>query len=834
MTSPLRPVLTVQALKDAYEALRRSEVVDGHPLFGFMLVRQKLHHPAALRGNAVERRAVLDVLIDIATIQLSHLRSLYDRPPADLYASLTTALAELEQDGLPNNDQLVGCSFIYHRYVRADLDLSVQEIYEYLRYDERQGRRRTNKYWEILLGEFIHRETHVRAQERANRCLLAIPRTQYAQLLSQQVIVDALLQLINDHTQPMQLLVYGVSGGGKTTIALQLSEALISTNRIVDVAWIDLRSQSRTLKLPSEERLASLICQQLQLPRHPAMTALQDLLSYLHILINEDQQLLVVLLHVDEWQISLQDAWQWLSHCMVIATSETPMGAWQGVEIDCPPLDEEDTVMLFDYFVKRHPLVKESPPDRLYDYLWDFTGGNPRSLRNYFRAWVTNPTEEPIYFLPTQDNIREIWQRLSTSNRQLWLLIDLMTIAQNRLSHQELMSETEDTLLSTRETVETDIAQLLQVGLIEQHSVDSRGKYYRIPEDIRDNIIQNALSEPLFSDHIDRLLSLTSEDKKLSFGFLQQIFALPFEISNLSRWLPSTHEYIRMSGQWDTWLTFIETLLQTGKLSTEDEAWFELEAITTLRWLGRFDEALHRLESLATPVNRVEDKRLLGAIGIEQSTILFYKNYINQSLEAAHEAHRLLSPIEDETSELLQRNQVAIIRALIETQPDEAQYWLDNIVVQGPTILNLVVELKLKQGNVNQALHAAKQVMSQLRDDDPNYSRAHNILAKVLIANKQYKKAIDEFAFAINRLQPKKDLVALARLYNNRSVALMYEGGLDEAEESLQLSLMLHKDLEDMHGWNISRENLQLIHDLQMKGFRSLRDSDFPYSSRLL
>jgi Flp pilus assembly protein TadD len=183
----------------------------------------------------------------------------------------------------------------------------------------------------------------------------------------------------------------------------------------------------------------------------------------------------------------------------------------------------------------------------------------------------------------------------------------------------------------------------------------------------------------------------------------------------------------------------------------------------------------------------------------------------------------------------MQRNQAAIIRALIDSQPDEAQLWLDRAVEQSPAILNLVVELELKRGNVSLALRAAKQVLSQLSEDDPNYSRAHNILAKALIAAEQFNRAIDQFALAINLLQPKKDLVALARLYNNRSVALMYEGGLDEAEENIQSSLMLHKGLEDLHGWNIARENLQLINDLRAKGFRSLRDSDFPpYSSKLL
>jgi tetratricopeptide (TPR) repeat protein len=539
--------------------------------------------------------------------------------------------------------------------------------------------------------------------------------------------------------------------------------------------------------------------------------------------------------HADEWEAAIQEAWVWLSHCMVIATSARPLGSWQGVEIDCPPLDEEDTIILFDYFFKRHPSPKQPPTDSLYDYLWDLTGGNPRTLRNYFRAWIAGLSDEPIHEPASQDNIKAIWQYLPNTSRQLWLFIDLLTIAHNRLDHQQLIADTEHTLSVPRETVEVDIEHLIQVGLIEQHTIDSRGKSYRIPDDIREAVVKNALTKPLFTDHLDRLLLLADSAKELSFGFLQQIFMLPFEISNLSRWLPSAHEHIRMLGQWDNWLYFVETLLQTHKLSQEDVMWFELEAITALRWLGQFDEALHRLELFISQANKTADKRIIGAGYIEKANLLFYKNYIHQSLEAAYDAHQWLSPIEKPASDLMQRNQAAIIRVLIESQPDEAQLWLDRVVGQSPAILNLVVELELKRGNIGQALLAAKRVLTDLSEDDPNYSRAHNILAKVLVAAEQFNKAVDQFALAINLLQPKKDLVALARLYNNRSVALMYEGELDESEENVQSSLMLHKDLEDLHGWNIARENLQLIHDLRDKGFRSLRDSDFPsYSSKLL
>ncbi len=44
MTSPLQPVLTTPVLKEAYEALRRTEIIDDTPLLGFMIVRQELLH----------------------------------------------------------------------------------------------------------------------------------------------------------------------------------------------------------------------------------------------------------------------------------------------------------------------------------------------------------------------------------------------------------------------------------------------------------------------------------------------------------------------------------------------------------------------------------------------------------------------------------------------------------------------------------------------------------------------------------------------------------------------------------------------------------------------
>lgn len=835
MTSPLQPVLTTHVLKEAYEALRRTEIIDDTPLLGFMIVRQKLHAPTALRGISAERQAVWDVLIEVATDCLIRHRALFDYSSPDPDAPLTTIIKDLEQDGLLANGQLIGCSFIYHRYIRADLNLSVKEIYDYLQYDERQGRRRTNEYWELLVGEFIAREKAARHQDRINRCLMAIPRRQYVRLATQQNLIEVLGQKITKDEFRTQTLIYGEAGSGKSTIALRLSEILISEDYVDEVVWIDLHPTFLRLTEPSPERLASLICQQLHLPRHPLMTALQDLQSYLRFLTAQDQQLMIILLHTDEWENVLKEAWLWLSHCIVIATSHSLIESWQGIEVECPLLNEDDSLQLFDSLVRQHPQINHQPPDILYNQLRERSGGNPSLIRQYLRAWINQPFESQLDQLsPTPENIPQIWQQQPTTCQQLWLFIDLITIARNNLSHEQLVSEMAALAPNIHDTLQSDIIRLIQVGLIEQHAIDARRKYYRIPENIREIVFKSALSQSDFSEYHDQL-SVGNIGAVLSFSLLQQILILPFSISHLSQWLPAAHEYIRLSSQWENWLFFVEIFQQTHQLSTEDSLWFELESVTTLRWLGRFDEAIRRLETVTEQAIHLHHHLLSSAALIEKSSLLFYKHYLHQSLEAAYDANHFLAQVEDSGSDIPLRSRIAIIRALIESKPDQAQYWLDQITTHNATVFNLIVNLELKQGNVNAALRAAKQAIEQLNEDDPSYPRAHNMLGKVLITASKYKQATNQFALAINLQQTQKDIIALARLYNNRSVALMYEGGLDEAEENLQFSLMLHKDIEDFHGWNIARENLNLINTLRSKGIRSLRDSYFPpYGSNLL
>ncbi len=789
----LRPSLTLETLKRAYEALQQADDVSGSPLLGFVLVRRELERTVALSGVAAERHAVFKVLVDIVSAELAAVRG-PERPFPTMTLSIDEAISDMAADGgSPESKMRIGYSSIFYRYLRSDLDLTVQRIADYLGHDVRNVHRYTSVAWRHLLQTFIQREMDARLADRRLRCLLALPQYEVTSLPQQQVLINSGKRRLLAHA-PFALLIHGVAGAGKSIIALKIAETLID-ERVGEIAWIDLAGSSVHA---DSESLANLVVETLGLYRPPDLTAVEVIDGYLRALHHEDQQFVVVLDGAEGWEYAVNAAHRWLSHCVVIVTARVLWKSWFGREISCPLLAEDDALVFIGFLEAAYSQrITEDECSRI----WRAVGGNPAAIKRAFQLRKTLPVEATLSQLALADYYIQVWDRLSAEERSLWFLVDIAAY-RSSIPYQLLISLADSLNRINQHAADQALVTLWQGGLIE--SVEYR---YRVPVGVAESLAGHILDYA--AGFVEQLLQqeVSVEMGRLAFHFFQ---CQPYHekmMCHLVSLIPYAHRYVVKKGYWERWLSLLWRSSNTAR--QVDQMSFKLEAVVALRWLGRFEHALELLRELIGLARQSGQEIMLGEVLVEKANILFYQHANREVVEVAQQAHAIFEAHGASTQ--LQKSRIALVRALSRVEPHRAQVYADEIEEQDATVWDLLARLAIQTNNPEKALEAAENAVRSLQDDDPLYPRSLAVLAHAMIVNDDVAGALERFEYALNLLQVKQDVVALARMHNNFGVALSEAEKWQEARQQFMRSLDLHQYLQDEHGRAIAEENLRLL-----------------------
>ncbi len=806
MSSPLQPTLTIKALKNAYDALQRADDVSGSPLLNYVLVRQKLHDPGSLHGPMAERYAVFDVLTDVLVNELEHLRSLYGYPAPNPKTSLEAAIEDMVQDGRSPNERLIACSAAYHRFVRSDLELSVQVIADYLGYDERIVRRYADRsLWPHLVQTLIGLETQARAADYQRRCLVALPRHAVAHLVTQQRVIEATYEHLAFQA-PSAFLVHGPPGAGKSTIVMKVGEKLVNAGHIGQVAWIDLANTPLIADQSHAAQLENYVCDALHLARHSGDAILQSTLQpHLRVLHEQNRQLMIVLDNADGWEAAIQAAWPWISHCVLLVTAHQQMTPWMGGSMRCVPLDEADATTLLDYLEQQHKHKKKRHIE--IAVLFAESGGNPGAIRQAFRLADSLPLQAGVSRQALVQHYTALWKNLPATAQALWVLIRLF---EDPISYEKLAEAAPDFLGFASALVDDSLLALIDAGLI-----DTDDYLYRAPD-----TVYAALADVLgvtLENIGKRLLtrSATLLVQEMAFRLLQ--WSGPhLPVALLLSLVQRARPYILMTGLWSYWLSLIEKIVQMPTLSAFEQMYLQLEGVVALRWLGRFDDALAQVERIIRESSRSQDQMVLrGEALIEKATILCYQDSMHEAFQIAQQAYELFEP----TAHIgqIEHSKITIARALRKVNPRRARAWVEGVRNRDAVVWGLIARLEIELKNGSAAVLAAKKALEMLSRHSPDYARGQGTLAQALILIGEVAQALEFYDAAINLLQITQDYVGLARMYNNFGAALMSAGNLDDANKQLEFALYLQETLQDTYGQRIVRENLILLRKLQSR-----------------
>jgi len=185
-----------------------------------------------------EQHKLIDYLIGTIGRCYNKLRQTVGFIPATTHEPRNQALAMLHEDFMAANKELEAWSLLYHRYVRIDLDLSLQAVSRLVGQSIRNLNRRQSLGLTRLLSHMARQQVRFGRRQHKEILRTALPCAIPPHLVGRDPILRrATTQLV---AGPMRhLLIYGLPGIGKSSFACTLAHCLIDEVDLDHVIWLD-------------------------------------------------------------------------------------------------------------------------------------------------------------------------------------------------------------------------------------------------------------------------------------------------------------------------------------------------------------------------------------------------------------------------------------------------------------------------------------------------------------------------------------------------------------------------------------------------------------------
>jgi hypothetical protein len=191
-------------------------------------------HPPVEQGRTYE---LAIVLTDLIAHQLArHRRASGLSLPPDS-PSRAEAFAQIALDGQTANIELMSWSWLYYRYVRVELGITLTDYETAAAVEPRTRRRYREHALRRLTQQLIARERAARRALRKQRLLARLPSASPTRLFGRERELATLTQAL---IQPAARIVQvnGAAGLGKTSLVREAVRTLIEADQLTQLAWI--------------------------------------------------------------------------------------------------------------------------------------------------------------------------------------------------------------------------------------------------------------------------------------------------------------------------------------------------------------------------------------------------------------------------------------------------------------------------------------------------------------------------------------------------------------------------------------------------------------------
>lgn len=203
-----------------------------------LLVELRIHTPDMPNSDNLRDYAVRALLVDMIDAALSEARAMFGLAPIDVKAPLHAALRALDEAVKVGAHDLLAWSVLYYRYVRADLDLSVETLAHHMGVSTRTITRYNDDGVDELTIRLIDAEQAARQAQRARRLYAALPYSVPVRLFGRENLLHSTRDVLNS-ISPRHILVVGAVGVGKTVFVQEVLRGEIEDGRLDNLVWMD-------------------------------------------------------------------------------------------------------------------------------------------------------------------------------------------------------------------------------------------------------------------------------------------------------------------------------------------------------------------------------------------------------------------------------------------------------------------------------------------------------------------------------------------------------------------------------------------------------------------
>jgi hypothetical protein len=233
------PDITAEAVKAALEGLLYTTTPYRETPLQYLTRVEREWQQTTIMTQPYSRLLVLHrVLADLITTQLTQSRQVLDLPAPDFQLNRQAAEVAITADARTGNHELLGWSWLYHRYVRTDLGFSFQHFSALAHVDERTLRRHQRHAIQRLTFLLIQAEEQAGREQQRERLFSRLPHKRLPHLYGRESAF-AWLRTHFQQTFPLPVQVVGPPGIGKSTLVEAVLRRQIEAGCVDELIWID-------------------------------------------------------------------------------------------------------------------------------------------------------------------------------------------------------------------------------------------------------------------------------------------------------------------------------------------------------------------------------------------------------------------------------------------------------------------------------------------------------------------------------------------------------------------------------------------------------------------
>ena len=750
---------------------------DTDALNRLLLVDLRVTAPTMPASDEARNFALRELLAEEISDALSEQRGHFGLDPADDRESVDQARESIGADRDTGAALLLAWSLLYYRYVRADLDFSIEDLANAYGMETRTVARYGNYGTRILTHRLIRREKEARRDQQRRRLLAALPYSSALHLIGRSQLLDDLERRLPS-LSPCHVMVTGVSGVGKTALVQELLRRFIERDQFDQLLWFDAPPSIQFVR----ERLAE------ELLHEGGTVSLREyLLLYRVGVVIDDAGSLTAL------EGGLEALLRDLSAAVVVLIS--PVSAWAdrfALHVTLPEIAPAaaDRLMLEKLRAIQSVELETRDLELLAHDLAARVGGNPLALRLAAAQW-DRPDWNMIQSIVQEQLFDRLFGALDSAHQRLWGALALFS---RPMSRHDLLTlwqfdPYQVAVLARQQIVEAGADNLMLVGAARNYI---KARYATSPE-----------VQALFDDLIAGM-----RDNAAALDVIEQILLSTFPTISSARrdaWIRAKWRAGVRRGNWANWRAILEPSVHGADADPDLRIAFGI----CLRRLADWSGAQQVFYQVVSDCGRAGQFDAQARALVEWSILAKYQGDFQQAQALLDQAKRFAQRAR--TDDLLETVTLQEAQILIQQGSGVEAYKLLTALSETAPSLALQSEAQLLLSNFKLCRALAERALTLLEDDQVTEASLYTIMGRANQRQGDLDGARRELIRAVTLLERLGDLFVLARANTNLAAVLIAQDERREASLLLADAEQVQVKLGDKVGLQVTRRNRDVL-----------------------